>query len=161
VGVSEVVVGLTIVAAGTSLPEVATSVIATIKGERDIAVGNVVGSNIFNILAVLGISSTVAPSGLVVADSMMAFDLPVMVAVAVACLPIFFTAHTISRWEGWLFLGYYIAYTLYVVLAATQHDALHGYSRVMSWFVLPLTAVTLALLAWRSWRTRPVRASTP
>ena len=63
-GMSELVIGLTIVAAGTSLPEVATSVLAALRGERDIAVGNVVGSNIFNILAVLGISASVAPSDL-------------------------------------------------------------------------------------------------
>ena len=63
-GVSELVIGLTIVAAGTSLPEVATSVMAAIRGERDIAVGNVVGSNIFNILSVLGLSALVSPAGL-------------------------------------------------------------------------------------------------
>lgn len=89
-GVSELVIGLTIVAAGTSLPEVATSVIASIRGERDIAVGNVVGSNIFNILAVLGLSGLISPDGINVAPSALRFDIPVMIAVAAACLPIFF-----------------------------------------------------------------------
>lgn len=149
VGMSELIVGLTIVAAGTSLPEVATSVMAALRGERDIAVGNVIGSNLFNILAVLGVSSVVAPQGLVVAPSLLAFDLPVMVAVTVACLPIFFTGHLIARWEGALFLAYYAAYTAYLVLGATGHDALVGFSWVMGSFVLPLTAVTLVLLAWR------------
>ncbi|MCB1967238.1 MAG: calcium/sodium antiporter, partial [Candidatus Accumulibacter sp.] len=78
-GMSEAIVGLTIVAAGTSLPEMATSIMAAVRGERDIAVGNVVGSNIFNILAVLGISASVAPGDLIVAPSILAFDLPVMV----------------------------------------------------------------------------------
>jgi len=151
-GVSELVIGLTIVAAGTSLPEVATSVMAAFRGERDIAVGNVVGSNIFNILAVLGISAGVAPADLAVAPAMLAFDLPIMVAVAVACLPVFFTGARVNRGEGALFLLLYAAYTVYLVLLATHHDALHGYSLAMGGFVLPLLAVTLIVLAVRHWR---------
>jgi cation:H+ antiporter len=154
-GVSELVIGLTIVAAGTSLPEVATSILAAVRGERDIAVGNVVGSNILNILAVLGISAGVAPADLAVAPSMPVFDIPVMVAVAVACLPVFFTGARIARWEGALFLALYVAYTLYLILDATGHDALAGYGATMAYFVLPLTAVTLAVLAWRHWRRVP------
>ncbi len=88
-GVSELVIGLTIVAAGTSLPEVATSVLAAWRGERDIAVGNVVGSNIFNILGVLGVSGLLASDGLTVSTSLLRFDIPAMIAVAVACLPYF------------------------------------------------------------------------
>ena len=75
-GVSDIVIGLTIVAAGTSLPEVATSVIASFKGERDIAVGNVIGSNIFNILGVLGLTAMVSPAGIPVAPAILTFDLP-------------------------------------------------------------------------------------
>jgi cation:H+ antiporter len=145
-GVSELVIGLTIVAAGTSLPEVATSVIASLRGERDIAVGNVVGSNVFNLLGVLGLASLVSPAGIRVADQALQFDLPVMLAVAVACLPIFVTGREIARWEGGLFFAYYIAYTLYVVMAALQHAALGAYSGAMLWFILPLTAVTLMVL---------------
>jgi len=151
-GVSETVIGLTLVAGGTSLPEVATSVLAVIRGQRDIAVGNVVGSNLFNLLSVLGLSAVVAPEGLVVPASIIAFDLPVMTAVAAACLPIFFAGHRIGRWEGALFLGYYVAYTLYLVLDATEHDLLHTYRLVMAAFVVPLTAITLAILAFRAWR---------
>ncbi len=150
-GVSELVIGLTIVAAGTSLPEVATSIMAALRGERDIAVGNVVGSNIFNILAVLGVSATVAPADLPVPQAMLAFDIPVMVAVTVACLPVFFTGSEIARWEGALFLALYAAYALYLFLRATGHDALPGYSMAMGGFVLPLIAVTLVVLAWRHW----------
>jgi len=150
IGVSELIIGLTIVAAGTSLPEVATSVIASIRGERDIAVGNVVGSNIFNILAVLGISALVAPTGIEAPPSLRNFDLPVLLATAVACLPIFFTGHRIARWEGALFLAYYMAYSAYLVLAATQHDALPAFSGVMWLFCLPLTFLTLAVLAFRA-----------
>jgi cation:H+ antiporter len=151
-GVSELVVGLTVVAAGTSLPEVATSVLAALRGERDIAVGNVVGSNIFNLLSVLGLSALVSPGGLPAPAALLRFDLPVMVAVAVACLPIFASGAVIARWEGALFLFYYVAYTAYVVLEAQRHDALPAYSAVMQAFVLPLTAVTLAVVGWRAWR---------
>jgi cation:H+ antiporter len=153
-GVSELVIGLTIVAAGTSLPEVATSIIAALRGQRDIAVGNVVGSNVFNILGVLGLSSLVTSSGIGVAPSVLAFDLPVMIAVAIACLPIFFTGNLIARWEGGLFLGLYAAYMAYVLLAAQQHDALQPYSTVMAMAVLPLVAITLAVVAWREWQGR-------
>ena len=152
-GVSELVIGLTIVAAGTSLPEVFTSVVAAIRGERDIAVGNVVGSNIFNILGVLGAASIVAPMGIEVSPAVVSFDIPVMIAVAFACLPIFFTGGIISRQEGALLLGYYVVYTLYIVLAAAQHEALSKFSAVMLYFVVPLTMITLitvALLELRS-----------
>ena len=151
-GVSQLVIGLTIVAMGTSLPELATSVLAAVRGQRDIAVGNVVGSNIFNLLAVLGLGSAVAPGGVPVARAALTFYLLVMIAVAVACLPIFFTAHRISRWEGWLFLAYYGAYVGYLILASTAHDALPAMSAVLGWFALPLTAVTLAVLAVRAAR---------
>ena len=153
-GVSELVIGLTIVAAGTSMPEVATSVTAAIRGQRDIAVGNVVGSNIFNILAVLGLTAMVAPGGLPVSQAAIHFDFPVMLAVAVACLPIFFVGYTIQRWEGAVFLGYYVAYTGYLILAASAHEALPVYSQTMMGFVVPLTVITLGVVLWREMRRR-------
>ena len=153
-GLSEMVIGLTIVAAGTSLPEVATSVLATLRGDRDIAVGNVIGSNTFNILGVLGASSLIAPAALPVAPAMLSFDLLVMIAVAFACLPIFFSGYKIERWEGALFLFYYLAYTAFLLLAAQQHDALTTYGAVMTMVVLPLTAITLTVITLRQWRVR-------
>jgi cation:H+ antiporter len=153
-GVSELVIGLTIIAAGTSLPEVATSVLATLRGERDIAVGNVVGSNTFNILGVLGFSATVAPMELPVAPSLAAFDMPVMLAVAVACLPVFFTGRTIARWEGAVFLGYYVAYAAYLILAAQEHDLLTTYTVAMRWVVIPLTVLTIGVVLTRELRAR-------
>jgi len=149
-GVSDVVIGLTIVAAGTSLPEVFTSLMATIRNERDIAIGNVVGSNIYNILMIIGVSSLVAPDGLNVAPSLINFDMEVMIAVAVACLPIFFTGHSIARWEGFLFLGCYAGYTAYLIMDATGHDALPLFSQVMLMFVLPLLAVTVSVITFRA-----------
>lgn len=149
-GVSDLVIGLTIVAAGTSMPEVATSIMAAIKGERDIAVGNVVGSNTFNILGCLGLSSLVSGDmGLVVAPSVLSFDIWVMLAVALACLPVFITGREIARWEGGIFVGYYVAYVAYLVLAAQQHDALQAFSGVMLSFVVPLTVVTLVVVMIR------------
>jgi cation:H+ antiporter len=144
--VSELIIGLTIIAAGTSLPELATSVIASLRGDRDIAVGNVVGSNIFNVLSVLGLTALVAPSGVPVAAAAVAFDIPVMIAVAVACLPIFFNGHRIARWEGAMFLGYYVAYLLYLLLNAAQHAGLTFFSNVMVWFVLPLSVITILVV---------------
>ena len=151
-GISELILGLTVVAVGTSLPELATSFIATLKGERDIAVGNIVGSNIFNLLGVLGLSAALSPVAIQVAESALRFDIPVMTAVAVACLPIFFTGYRIDRWEGALFLGYYIAYVVYLVLDATSPQALQPYTVTMLGFVIPLTVATLGIIVVRSWR---------
>jgi cation:H+ antiporter len=120
-GVSDLLIGLTIVALGTSLPEVATSVVAALKNERDIAVGNAVGSNIFNIMAVLGVSGIIAPNGIPVQQTALTFDIPVMIGVAIVTLPIFFTNNIITRGEGVFFLLYYVAYTTYIVLDATQN----------------------------------------
>jgi cation:H+ antiporter len=149
-GVSELIIALTVIAAGTSLPEVATSVMATLRGERDIAVGNVIGSNVFNILGILGIASIVSPEGIAVSEPALRFDIPVMIAVSVACLPVFFSGYRIARWEGILFLAYYVFYTGYLILDATDHDALPAFSSIMKAFVMPLTLITLGVLAWRS-----------
>jgi cation:H+ antiporter len=154
-GVSDLVIGLTIVAAGTSMPEVATSITAAIKGERDIAVGNVVGSNTFNILGCLGLSGLVSGDmGLVMAPSLLAFDIWVMLAVALACLPVFMTGREIARWEGAVFLGYYVAYVAYLIMASQQHAALPAFSGVMMSFVVPITIVTLVVAMFGS-RSKP------
>ncbi len=146
-GVSDLVIGLTIVAAGTSMPEVATSITAALKGERDIAVGNVVGSNTFNILGCLGLSGLASgTAGLVLPPSVLTFDIWVMLAVALACLPVFMTGREIARWEGGVFLAYYVAYVAYLILAAQQHAALPWFSSAMLSFVLPLTVVTLVVV---------------
>lgn len=157
-GVSELIIGLTLVAAGTSLPEAATSLIATLRGERDIAIGNVVGSNIYNILAILGITAFIPQGGLKVAHSMMTFDIPFMAAVAFACLPIFFSGYRISRWEGLLFLAYYFFYTVYLYLRSVQHDALPFFSAVFFLFVIPLTVITLAVVFVQDFKNKRKQA---
>lgn len=116
------------------------------------AVGNVVGSNLFNLLGVLGVAAVVG--GIDVPRGAAAFDLPVMTAVAIACLPIFFTGRKISRGEGAVFVGYYVAYSLFLFLDATRHDMLPLFNGVMLIFVIPLTVVTLGMFAIREVRSR-------
>jgi len=151
-GVSELIIGLTVVAVGTGLPEAATSVMATVRGEREIAVGNVVGSNVFNLLFVLGSAAVIAPQGLRITRDALAFDVPVMVVAAVACLPIFLTGRRMARWEGAIFLLYYVCYTVYLFLAASRHEALPLFKLVMLAVVLPCTVAALAILSRRERR---------
>jgi len=153
-GVSDLVVGLTIVAVGTSMPEIAASMVATFRGERDIAVGNVIGSNTFNILGCLGLAGLVSRDGLTVAPAVLNFDLWVMVAVAGASLPMFLTGRQIGRGEGAMFLACYAAYLTYVILGASQHDALDEYSAIMVTFVLPIMLVTLVAMRAQARRGR-------
>ena len=141
-GVSDLVIGLILIAAGTSLPELATSVVASIRGEKDIAVGNIVGSNIFNVLVVLGCASATSSDVLQVSEIAVRFDIPFMIAISIACLPIFFTGNIIARWEGMLFLSYYIAYTLFLIYAASTHMAASGYRITLIWFALPIVVLT-------------------
>lgn len=140
-GVSDLMIGLTVVALGTSMPEVATTVVAGFRAQRDIAIGNVVGSNMFNMLGVLGLTAIMAPQGMDIAPAALRFDIPVMFAASLACLPILFTGGRISRGEGALFLGYYVAYVVFLMLSALQHHSLGIYSFAMFWFVIPLSAI--------------------
>ena len=160
-GVSSLVIGLTVVAIGTSLPELATSIAAVLRGERDLAVGNIVGSNIFNIGVVLGLPAIFFPAGIPVPDAAISLDIPLMIAAAVALVPIAFTGFTIARWEGAVFVGLYVAYTVYLILAAVAHDALRGFSIVMLFFVLPLLAVTLIAVTAYEVGLRRGRRETP
>jgi cation:H+ antiporter len=152
-GVSELVIGLTVVAVGTSLPEIATSVLAAMRGQRDIAVGNVIGSNIFNILAVLGLSGLLSPSSIPVADGALSIDIPIMIAVALACLPIFANGFALKRWEGILFLLYYAAYVIWLILDSADHAARDAYVVTVLGFVIPLTVITFVVIAYRERRT--------
>jgi len=149
-GVSDTVIGLTIVAAGTSLPEVATSIIATFKGERDIAVGNVVGSNIYNIFCILGLTSMLTPGGLSVSSDLLALDIPIVVASAIICLPVFMAGFKIDRWKGVVFLAAYVLYTAYLILFSTQHSLLAGYQKAMFLLILPAFAVTSFVIIWQA-----------
>lgn len=144
-GVSELMIGLTVIAAGTSLPELVTSVVATLRGEREIAVGNVVGSNIFNILAVIGVTGLVSSDGIPVSFEALRFDMPIMIMVALGCAPVFLTGLTMQRWEGALFVFYYLAYLGHLLLAAKQSSALPSLDGVVVSVALPLTAMLVLI----------------
>jgi len=163
-GMSELVIGLTVVSAGTSMPEAATSIMAGLRGQRDIALGNVIGSCIFNIGGVLGLAASLSPGGIPVAPEALAFDVPVMVAAAALCVPLLFTGWRLARLEGWLLLGLYGAYTTFLVLKAEQHAALPAYGRALGWVVLPLAglgvlASLVRSLRRREWRSGATRTS--
>jgi len=153
-GVSQLVIGLTVVAVGTSLPEIATSILAAARGERDLAVGNAIGSNLFNLLAVLGITAAVSPQPLTVLQGALTVDIPVMIAAAVACLPLFATGYVLERWEGAVFFGFYAAYVSWLVLDATDHGLRDSYRSAMLFFVIPLVLLTLTVIFSREWRRR-------
>jgi cation:H+ antiporter len=148
-GIPEIVVGLTIVAIGTSLPEIATSVLAGLRGHRDIAVGNVVGSCIFNVLMVLGVTATIAPDPLAVSPSLLAVDLPLMVAAAVACLPILYTGSRVDRREGVLLLAFYAAYLAYLVLIALEAPGADQFGQVLILGAVPIAGLVLTVAAVR------------
>ncbi len=141
-GITEAVIGLTVVAIGTSLPELAISMIASARGKRDLAVGNVVGSNILNILCVVGLSAVVAPTGVEVAREFLDFHIPFMIGISVACLPVFLSGFGVSRFEGIGMIGFYAAYLAWLVylsvnqLGEPNHQTLVGF----------LTALGVAML---------------
>jgi cation:H+ antiporter len=152
-GVSELIIGLTIVAVGTSLPEVATSVIAALKKESDIAVGNAVGSNIFNLLGVLGAGAVFSPNGISVATRVLEFDFLAMVFVALVTLPIFYIDNRISRIEGGLLLTCYVLYLSHVILEASQSSIIPMFNLFLLVFA-PVTIIALIVIAARSARRR-------
>jgi cation:H+ antiporter len=151
-GVSELVIGLTVVAAGTSLPEVVTAVLASLRGESDIAVGGVIGSNVFNLLGVLGAGALVAPSGIAVSTGALTFDLPVMIAATLVAVPILFSGWMVSRWEGALFLLWFGAYTTWLVVDATHHPGQDELSLALLGFALPFTVLIVLAGGYRHLR---------
>lgn len=151
-GLSERVIGLTVVAVCTSLPELATSLIAALRGEREIAVGNVIGSNLFNLLAVLGLTALVAPVPLSISPNALAFDLPVMLGVAALTLPVFYSGYRVTRAEGLVFLCLYLAYGLHVVAFTTGMPLATRLEQLMLFYVLPALAVVLLYTTVRAWR---------
>jgi cation:H+ antiporter len=150
-GVSDLVIGLTVVAAGTSLPELATSVLAAWRGERDIAVGNVVGSNIFNLLAVLGASATIAPNGIAVDDEVLRLDGPVMLVATIVLLPICWNGFRIKRWEGAVLAAFYCAYVAWLVFEAGDAGAPETL-RTMLMIVVPVALVAYTAAGAQGWR---------
>lgn len=118
-GVSDAFIGLTIVAIGTSAPELATTIISTIKKERDIAVGNLLGSSVYNIVFILGATCLVSADGVAVSSELIRIDIPVMAAAAFVCAPVFLSGQRISRIEGGCFVAAYCVYLAYLIIART------------------------------------------
>jgi cation:H+ antiporter len=158
-GVTDAVIGLTIVAAGTSLPEVAASIIATIRGQRDIAIGNVVGSNIANLVAILGVASLATPGGLHVAPQLLRVDIPLMIGIAVVCLPAFYTGYLVRRWEGIVFFGAYLAYTAHLVADATGHAIAPALGEALAYVCAPVALAAFAATGFHALLTRDRRRS--
>lgn len=150
-GVSDLVIGLTVVAVGTSLPELATSMLAAFRGERDIAVGNVVGSNIFNLLCVLGGSGLLASDGIPVTDGALRLDFPVMIAVMFVLLPIVWNGFMIKRWEGFLLAAFYVVYVVYLILDSNDHEATDVFGPA-ALFVSALVILTFCATGFQGWR---------
>ncbi|MBO6792629.1 MAG: calcium/sodium antiporter [Balneolaceae bacterium] len=145
-GMSELVIGLTIVSIGTSLPEVATSLSAARKGKADIAVANVMGSNLYNILLTLGLTLIIAPNVLAVSADAIRLDLPFMVAVSIACIPIFIAGFNLTRRDGALFLIYYSTYLSYLVLDAMNSSFVPILQNSMFYVIIPGTII---YMIWR------------
>ncbi len=160
-GFSERVIGLTVVAVGTSLPELATSLIAALRGQRDIAVGNVIGANLFNLLGVLGLTALIAPTPLSVSPNALDFDLPVMLGVAALCLPVFYSGYRVTRAEGLLLLGLYLAYGLHVVSFTTGMPLAGKLERLMLFYVLPTLLAFLFFTSVRAWRRQHHKRDVP
>jgi cation:H+ antiporter len=150
-GVSDLVIGLTVVAAGTSLPELATSVMAAYRGQRDIAVGNVVGSNIFNLLAVLGASAAISSEGIAVNRELIRLDYPVMLAATLVLIPICWNGFAIKRWEGALLTAFYVAYVAYLVMDAGDSTAPELF-RTMMLIVIPIVMLAFFTTGFQGWR---------
>lgn len=151
---SELIISLTIIAIGTSLPEAITAIIAAMHRETDMAVGNIIGSNIANISGVLGLSALLAPDGIPVSASVLEFDFPVMLASSFACLPIFYIGHKVSRSEGIVLFAYYLLFLAYIVLRAINHPSISLLSDAMLFFCIPLTILTLGILVYREHKHR-------
>ncbi|MAO64315.1 MAG: hypothetical protein CL666_04895 [Balneola sp.] len=142
-GISELIIGLTIVSIGTSLPEVATSLSAVRHNDSDTAVANVMGSNLYNIFLTLGLTIVVAPGALSVSPDALKLDMPIMIAVALACLPLFWPGKQLGRIEAGGFLFYYIAYMAYLVLISIQHPLEQTMEWWMVWVIMPVTVVLI------------------
>ena len=138
-GLSELVIGLTIISIGTSLPEVATSLSAARKDNADIAVANVMGSNLYNVLLTLALTLIIAPNVLAVSKDAITLDLPFMILVSMACIPIFIAGFNLTRMDGALFLGYYITYLTYLVLNAIKSPIVSAMEDVILYVAIPLT----------------------
>jgi cation:H+ antiporter len=144
IGVSKIIISLSVIAIGTSLPEVATTLVAGLKGEVDIAVGNAIGSNIMNILIVVGVASMVHGAGITVSSIVSYVDIPLMIGVALLCVAVIFNGFIIKRWEGIVFIIYFAFYLFYLGLRSTESQHLALAIDLFIYVLVPLTVLFLS-----------------
>ena len=157
-GISDLVIGLTVVAIGTSLPELATSIMAAVRGQRDIAVGNVIGSNLFNLMSVLGLTSIVARDGIPVSNVSLRLDFPVMLAATVVLVPIVWNGFQIKRWEGFVLIAFYVLYVVFLMLDANDSSAADVVGPA-ALIVAPLVALTFGVTGFQGWRRHRLQSA--
>lgn len=146
-GISQLVIGLTVVAIGSSAPEIVTSVLAARRGYPEMSVASVIGSNIANLLIVTGFTAVLSDTIMIPQESI-EFDIPVMVICAIACLPIFTTGHRIVRWEGVLFLASYAAFTMLLLFRTRLTEIFPNWSQMVWPIATPLVIATVIAIAW-------------
>ncbi len=151
-GLSERVIGLTVVAVCASLPELAMSLLAAWRGERELAVGNVIGSSVCNLTGVLAVTTLASPSGLSVSPNSLTFDLPALLGAAVLAWPLFRLGYRVSRLEGLLLLALYGLYGMHLVAFSTDMHLAVRLERLLLLYVVPLLLAMVALAAWRHQR---------
>jgi cation:H+ antiporter len=161
-GVSELIIGLTIVSAGTSAPELTTAVVAALRGETDLAIGNAVGASIINVLGVIGASALVSGGGLEVPSDALRLDFPVAVTVGLVVLSIVIIGNHAGRRDGLFMLGFYAVYLSALIAISINDDLLTPASIVALWLVLPISALTAGFLVFRRVRSKtPARLELP
>ena len=152
-GWSETVIGLTIVSAGTSMPELVTSLVASLRGKTDLAIGNVIGSSLLNQLLVLGSCALLSGNnGLVVEEVLIQRDIPIMILTVLACMPIFWTKGIISRSEGGTLLLLYILYLTDQVIPYTLPTFQEDLRMLVAYIILPIVLLLVSFKAYRFWQ---------
>jgi cation:H+ antiporter len=149
-GVSELIVGLTVAAVGTSAPELTTSIVAAVKGQTDVAVGNAIGASIINLLGIVALSSLVSPGGLAVPNNAIQLDFPVALSVAVMALPMAMIGMRIVRWKGAFMITYYGVYVAVLIIDSVSDGLVEKFSVVMLAVVLPATVAAAAYGVFRA-----------
>ncbi|CAN5443042.1 calcium/sodium antiporter [soil metagenome] len=139
-GISELIIGLTVVAIGTSLPEIVTSVLAAVRGEKDLAVGSIIGSNILNILSVIGISGLFT-SEIPVQQTLINIDLMVLLGISILCVPFFYSGKIISRTEGAILFSCYLLYLMYLYLDSMQSNLMSPFINGIFYGVIPAVVI--------------------
>jgi len=150
IGVTDLVMGLTVLGIGTSTPETATAISAILRGEREVGIEHIISSSIFNLLGGLGLAALFTTGGLEIPTSALRLDIPVLIAAAAGCFPVFLLGRLLPRWGGALSLTLYIAYVSYLVMNATRHGAEAAPGRTIAFSLVGLAFGILLVVILRS-----------